>query len=148
MRGRTACACWHANNKDEERDTPPAEPLLVKLIERQQQDGTATLILLDEVMMYAHAKAGVAEEWVAHLRNFFQFLTQAVAKIDRATIVASILATDPSRMTDALGRRILRDIADIFRRQREEGVQPVQREDVAEVLRRRLLRVREHPRSQ
>ena len=138
LAGADGLRLLHADNKDEERDTPPAEPLLVKLIERQQRDGTATLILLDEVMMYAHAKAGVAEEWVAHLRNFFQYLTQAVAKIDRAAIVASILATDPARTTDTLGRRILRDIADIFRRQREEGVQPVQREDVAEVLRRRF----------
>lgn len=138
LAGADGLRLLHAANEDEERDTPPAEPLLVKLIERQQRDGTATLILLDEVMMYANAKAGVAEEWVAHLRNFFQYLTQAVAKIDRAAIVASILATDPSRTTDTLGRRRLRDIADIFRRQREEGVQPVQREDVAEVLRRRF----------
>lgn len=138
LAGAEGLRLLHADNEDEERDTPPAEPLLVKLIERQQRDGTATLILLDEVMMYAHAKAGVAEEWVAHLRNFFQYLTQAVSKIDRAAIIASILATDPSRTTDALGRKILRDIADIFRRQREEGVQPVRREDVAEVLRRRF----------
>ena len=138
LAGAEGLRLLHANNEDEERDTPPAEPLLVKLIEQQQRDGAATLILLDEVMMYAHAKAGVAGEWVVHLRNFFQYLTQAVAKIDRAAVVASILATDPSRMTDTLGKKILRDIADIFRRQREEGVQPVQREDVAEVLRRRF----------
>lgn len=138
LAGADGLRLLHANNEDEERDTPPAEPLLVKLIERQQRDGTATLILLDEVMMYAHAKAGVAEEWVTHLQNFFQYLTQAVAKIDRAVIVASILSTDPSRTTGALGRRILRDIAAIFRRQREEGVQPVQKEDVTEVLRRRF----------
>lgn len=138
LAGAEGLRLLHADNEDEERDTPPAEPLLVKLIERQQRDGTATLILLDEVMMYAYAKAVVDEEWVTHLRNFFQYLTQAVAKIDRAAIVASILATDPSRTTDTLGRKILRDIADIFRRQREEGVQPVQKEDVAEVLRRRF----------
>ena len=37
-----------------------------------------------------------------------------------------------------MGKEILRDLADIFRRQSEEGVQPVQKEDVAEVLARRF----------
>ena len=138
LAGADGLRLLHANDEDEERDTPPAEPLLVKLIERQERDGTATLILLDEVMMYAHAKAEQDKEWVRQLQNFFQYLTQAVARIDRAAIVASILATEPSRMTDDLGRRVLRDIAAVFRRQREEGVQPVQKEDVAEVLRRRF----------
>ena len=88
--------------------------------------------------MYARAKAAGGGDWVAHLRNFFQYLTQAVTKIDRAAIVASLLATDPARQNDPLGKQILRDFADIFRRQREEGVQPVQKKDVAEVLRRRF----------
>ena len=138
LAGAEGLRMLHADNEDAERDTPPADPLLIKLIERQQRDGTATLILLDEVMMYAHAKARMAPEWVTHLQNFFQYLTQAVAKVDRAAIVASILATDPSRMTDELGKTVLREIAAILRRQREEGVQPVQKEDVAEVLRRRF----------
>ncbi|WP_420636577.1 hypothetical protein [Candidatus Palauibacter sp.] len=138
LAGSDGLRMLHAENLDAERDTPPAEPLLVKLIERQQEDGSATLILLDEVMMYARAKAAMEGDWVSHLRNFFQYLTQAVTKIDRAAIVASILATDPSRQNDPLGKEILRDFSDIFRRQREEGVQPVQKEDVAEVLRRRF----------
>ena len=138
LAGAEGLRMLHADNEDAERDTPPADPLLIKLIERQQRDGTATLILLDEVMMYAHAKAQMAPEWVTHLQNFFQYLTQAVAKVDRAAIIASILATDPSRMTDELGKTVLREIAAILRRQREEGVQPVQKEDVAEVLRRRF----------
>ena len=138
LAGADGLRILHANDLDEERDTPPAEPLLVKLIERQQRDGAATLILLDEVMMYARAKAAEGGDWVAHLRNFFQYLTQAVTKIDRAAIVASLLATDPARQNDPLGKQILRDFADIFRRQREEGVQPVQKKDVAEVLRRRF----------
>ena len=138
LAGADGLRILHANDLDEERDTPPAEPLLVKLIERQQRDGAATLILLDEVMMYARAKAAGGGDWVAHLRNFFQYLTQAVTKIDRAAIVASLLATDPARQNDPLGKQILRDFADIFRRQREEGVQPVQKKDVAEVLRRRF----------
>ena len=129
----------HANDLDEERDTPPAEPLLAKVIALQQQrDGAATLILLDEMMMYARGKAAQDGDWVTHLRNFFQYLTQAVTKIDRAAIVASLLATDPARQNDPIGKEILRDLSDIFRRQQEEGVQPVQKEDVAEVLQRRF----------
>ncbi len=138
LAGSDGLRILHADDLAEERDTPPAEPLLVKLIERRQRDGSATLILVDEVMMYARARAAAGGDWIAHLRNFFQYLTQAVAKIDRAAIVASILATDPAKQNDPLGKEILRDISDIFRRQREEGVQPVQREDVAEVLRRRF----------
>ena len=123
----------------EERDTAPAEPLLLEVIERQQKaDGRATLILLDEVMMYARAKAAQDRSWVDRLQNFFQALTQAVAKVDRAAIVASLLATDPAKTGDALGKAVLRDLANIFQRQREEGIQPVQKEDVAEVLRRRF----------
>jgi len=138
LAGAEGLRILHANDLDEERDTPPAEPLLVSLIERQQRGGAATLILLDEVMMYARARAAMSADWRAHLRNFFQYLAQAVAKVDRAAMVVSILATDPDRQNDPEGRRILGDLADIFRRQREEGVQPVQKEDVAEVLRRRF----------
>ena len=139
LAGADGLCILHAEDLDEERDTPPAEPLLVKLIELQQRrDRSATLILLDEVMMYARAKAAAGGDWAAHLRNFFQYLTQAVTKIDRAAIVASLLATDPSRQNDPLGKEILRDFSDIFRRQREEGVQPVQKKDVAEVLLRRF----------
>ena len=124
---------------EEERDTAPAEPLLVKIIERQQMaDGRATLILLDEVMMYARAKAVQDQSWVHRLQNFFQALAQAVAKVDRAAVVASLLATDPAKTGDAFGRAVLRDLANIFQRQREEGIQPVQKSDVAEVLRRRF----------
>ncbi|MDE0626645.1 MAG: DUF499 domain-containing protein [Bryobacterales bacterium] len=123
----------------EERDTAPAEPLLVEIIERQQEaDGRATLILLDEVMMYARAKAAQDPSWVHRLQNFFQALTQAVAKVDRAAVVASLLATDPAKTGDAFGKAVLRDLANIFQRQREEGIQPVQKSDVAEVLRRRF----------
>ncbi|MYB97271.1 MAG: ATP-binding protein [Gemmatimonadetes bacterium] len=138
LAGTDGLRILHGDDLDEERDTPPAEPLLVKLIERQQRDGSATLILLDEVMMYARSRAIGGGDWLAHLRNFFQYLTQAAAKIDRAAIVASLLATEPGRQNDPLGKGILRNLADIFRRQSEEGVQPVQKEDVAEVLARRF----------
>ncbi len=131
----------HGGDFADERDTAPAEPLLVEVIERQQRaDGRGTLVLLDEVMMYARAKAARDRSWVDRLQNFFQALTQAVAKVDRAAIVASLLATDPAKTSDSLGKGVLRDLANIFLRQREEGVQPVQKGDVAEVLRRRFFK--------
>ena len=127
----------HAEGEDAERDTPPAEPLLVKLLEIPQRQDVATLILVDEVLMYARQKVGIDPSWRARVVDFFQYLVQAVTKVDRAAMVASLLATDPKK-ADALGRELQSDLFGIFRRQREEGVQPVGREDVAEVLRRRF----------
>lgn len=59
--------------------------------------------------------------------------------MDRSAIVASLLATDP-RKSDTLGKEITQELYAIFRREREEGVQPVLKEDVAEVLRRRFFK--------
>ena len=128
----------HAEGRDEERETPPAEPLLRKLIEKPQENGLATLILVDEVLMYAREKAGINPVWRSRIEDFFQYLTQAVTKVDRAAIVASLLATDPGKQRGELGSALMSGLFDVFRRQREEGVQPVRKEDVAEVLRRRF----------
>ena len=95
------------------------------------------LVLIDEVLMYAREKVAQDKEWRAQLVNFFQYLTQAATKVDRCCIVASLLATDP-RKSDTLGREIQAELYDIFQRQREEAVEPVVKEDVAEVLRRRF----------
>ena len=51
--------------------------------------------------------------------------------------MASLLASDPNKYDD-LGESLQSELFDVFRRQREEGVQPVSREEVVEVLRRRL----------
>ena len=48
------------------------------------------------------------------------------------------MATDPRKTGDELGRQLLGDFYDIFRREKEEGVEPVVKQDVAEVLRRRF----------
>ncbi len=143
----------HGEDRAEERETPPAEPLLVKLLEIPLDRGLGTLILVDEVLMYAREKAGQDRVWRDRIVDFFQYLSQAVTKVDRAAIVASLLATDPARQQGVEGRRLIADLFDVFRRQREEGVQPVRKEDVAEVLRRRFfepdsLRDREPWRSQ
>ena len=128
----------HADDRAEERETPPAEPLLTKLLEIPGRRGLATLVLVDEVLMYAREKAGLDPIWRDRIQDFFQYLNQAVAKVDRAAIVASLLATDPSKEQGDLGARLKADLFAVFRRQREEGVQPVRRQDVAEVLRRRF----------
>jgi len=129
----------HAEDRDEERQSPPAENLLVDLLSMPARDGLATLLLLDEVLTFARAKIDLDESWRGKLQGFFQYLTQAVTKVDRCAMVASLLATDP-RKSDKPGKEITRELYAIFRREREEGVQPVVKEDVAEVLRRRFFK--------
>ena len=129
----------HADGKDAERDTPPAEPLVVELLSKPQQDGLATLVLIDEVLMYIRAQVETASDSRGRLISFFQYLTQAVVKVDRCAMVASLLASDP-RKHDAFGNELLRDVSEVFGRQMEEDASPVSKEDVAEVLRRRFFK--------
>ena len=138
LAGADGLRAIHGEGRDEERETPPAEPLLTKLLEIPARQGLATLILVDEVLMYAREKAGLAPVWRERLVDFFQYLTQAVVKVDSAAIVASLLATDPAKQQGDLGRRLTDELFSVFRRQREEGVQPVRKQDVAEILRRRF----------
>ncbi len=137
LAGSEGLRLLHPEDKDAERDSPPAESLLVKLLEMPAKQGLATLILIDEVLMYVRQKVGVDPAWRARLIDFFQYLTQAVTKVDGCALVASLLATDP-RKSDNLGKELTQELYAIFRREREEGVQPVLKEDVAEVLRRRF----------
>ena len=51
----------HAEGKDEERETPPAEPLMVELLSKPQEEGLSTLVLLDEVLMYLRGQVEVAQ---------------------------------------------------------------------------------------
>jgi hypothetical protein len=127
----------HPDGQDAERDAAPAEPLLVELLARPAKQGLATLVLIDETLMYVREKVGLDPVWRGRLINFFQYLTQAATKVDSCAIVASLLATDPHK-SDTLGKELTQELYAIFRREREEGVQPVLKEDVAEVLRRRF----------
>ncbi len=127
----------HAEGRDEERETPPAEPLVVDLLSRPQEDGLSTLVLLDEALMYIRAQVETNPATRGRLIAFFQYLTQAVVKVDRCAMVVSLLASDP-RKHDDLGTELLRDVSDVFGRQMEEDASPVSKEDVAEVLRRRF----------
>ena len=127
----------HAQGRDEERETPPAEPLVAELLAIPQKDGLSTLVLLDEVLMYMRTQIENDPAWRGRLVSFFQYLTQAVVKVDRCAMVASLLASDP-RKHDELGNELLRDVSEVFGRQKEEDASPVSKEDVAEVLRRRF----------
>ena len=89
--------------------------------------------------MYVRAQAENAPDWRGRLISFFQYLTQAVVKVDRCAMVASLLASDP-RKHDAFGNELLREVSEVFGRQMEEDASPVSKEDVAEVLRRRFFK--------
>ena len=129
----------NAEGKDEERDTPPAEPLIVGLLSKPQEEGLSTLVLLDEALMYLRAQAETDQSARGRMVAFFQYLTQAVVKADRCAMVASLLASDPGKH-DELGNKILREVSEVFGRQTEEDASPVSKEDVSEVLRRRFFK--------
>ena len=129
----------HAEGRDEERETPPAEPLMVELLSKPQAEGLSTLVLLDEMLMYVRTRVETDPAARGSLVSFFQYLTQAVVKVDRCAMVASLLASDP-RKHDDFGNELLRDVSEVFGRQMEEDASPVSKEDVAEVLRRRFFK--------
>ena len=139
LAGNNGLRLLHGNNLDEERDekSPPSEEVLSDLLCYPARDGQATLILIDEVLMFARLKVGQDAEWQQRLNYFFQCLTQAASKVDTCCVVASLLATDPTR-SDERGRQIMAELENVFSRQREELIQPVGKEDAAEVLRRRF----------
>ncbi len=140
LAGDAGLKLLHAEGKADERETAPAESTLEELLEIPANEGLGVLILMDEVLMYAKEKVLQDRGWRDRLRNFFQYLTQAATKVKGCCVVASLLATDPNKTGDQLGRELLSDFYDIFRREKEEGVEPVVKEDVAEVLRRRFFK--------
>lgn len=135
--GNAGLSLLHVDGKAEERESAPAENLLTDLLEIPVKEDLGVLILIDEVLMYAREKIAQDREWRVKLVNFFQYLTQAVTKVNRCCVVASLLASDPNK-SDTYGKEIIGELYDIFKRQREEAVEPVVKEDVAEVLRRRF----------
>ena len=127
----------NAGNGTAERESAPAENVLTDLLELPVKNGLGVLILIDEVLMYVREKVATDTTWRYRMANFFQYLTQAATKVDRCCIVASLLASDPSK-GDRFGRQLQGELYDIFQRQREEAVEPVEKSDVAELLRRRF----------
>ena len=121
----------------EERDDPPVTGPLKEVFQYPTERGQSVLILLDEVLMYVQNRVGANPSSRKPLINFFQCLTQAVSKVDRCCLIASILASDLS-VYDKMGKQLERDIAKIFGRKEDESVRPVDKQDIAEVLRRRF----------
>jgi len=136
--GNDGLKLLHADGKAEELKAPPATADMAKLLSIPLQSGMGTLVLLDEVLLYAKMKCHMEPGYLDVLLGFFQYLTQAAAKVDRCCIVASLLSSEPKDQSDQVGKKIVSDLYDIFQRQREAAVQPVEKDDVAEVLRRRL----------
>jgi predicted AAA+ superfamily ATPase len=137
LAGSDGLRLLHAEGHDAERESAPAENLLVELLAIPEKDDLATLVLIDEVLMYAREKVGLDPAWRSRLVNFFRYLTQAATKIKRCAVVATLLASEPGK-SDTLGKEIASELFTIFRREREEGIQLVLKEDVAEILRRRF----------
>lgn len=123
-----------------ERSTPPATNVMEALLELAGEDGNGVLILFDEVLWFVRVMADMDRQWVGRMREFMHSLTQAVAKVPRCCLVASLLASDPGKM-DELGKQISKELYDEFKRVADEGIQPVESQDVPEILRRRLLKL-------
>ncbi|NLF19752.1 MAG: ATP-binding protein, partial [Lentisphaerae bacterium] len=137
LAGEAGLLVLNAGKSADERESAPAENTLTELLELPVKEGLGVLILIDEVLMYVREKVSADRTWRDRMVNFFQYLTQAATKVDRCCVVASLLASDPAK-SDTSGRQLQGELYDIFQRQREAIVEPVVKEDVAEVLRRRF----------
>jgi hypothetical protein len=125
------------NPDGSERTSPPATNVMVDLLELARADIPAVLILFDEVLWFARTMVDVDPAWTGRLKDFMHSLTQAVAKVPQCCLVVSLLASDTNKM-DAIGKQISKELFDELKRVADEGIQPVERQDVPEILRRRL----------
>jgi hypothetical protein len=123
-----------------ERDTPPATGVMENLLKLARKDIPGVLILFDEVLWFVRVMADIDPTWISRMREFLHSLTQAVAKVPQCCLVASLLASDVSKM-DERGRQISSEMYNEFRRVADEGIQPVESQDVPEILRRRLFKL-------
>ena len=126
-------------------DTPPADTLWAQLLSEVEASGHGALILIDEFLMWAHDAAspdpaGQRQDrgpvWYDRFKNFFQRLSQAVESSSRSCLVVSLLATDPQK-NDEVGKATLMACNNGLNRQASLQ-SPVEKDDLAELLRRRL----------
>lgn len=123
-----------------ERASPPATGVMEDLLKLACKDVASVLILFDEVLWFVRVMADIDRAWIGRMREFLHSLTQAVAKVPQCCLVASLLASDVNKMDD-LGKQISKDLYDEFKRVADEGIQPVESQDVPEILRRRMLKL-------
>jgi hypothetical protein len=129
-------------DRDEKKpdfDTPPADTVWAELIHEVEVKGEPVLILADEFLMWAHDAASRPDggmEWRDRLKNFWQRLSQAVEGSERSCLVVSLLASLPEKQ-DEVGLAILNACNNGLNRQASMQA-PVERDDLAELLRRRL----------
>ena len=141
LAGADGLRMMRADGQDQERDTPPSDLVLEDLFKVPAKQGLGVLLLMDEVMMWVsdrakHPQSG--DHFFTQFENFLQSLTQAVAKAPTCALVVSLLASDPKK-DDTRGRELLARMSAVLKRTEDEPFLPVGRDDVAEVLRRRLL---------
>jgi hypothetical protein len=126
-------------------DTPPADTLWAEILQDVEAQGTGALILIDEFLMWAHDAAspdpgGQRQDrgavWYDRFKNFFQRLAQAVESSRQSCLVVSLLATDPDK-NDEIGKAVLSACNNGLNRQASLQ-SPVEKDDLAELLRRRL----------
>jgi hypothetical protein len=126
-------------------DTPPADTLWAEIFSEVEAAGCGALILIDEFLMWAHDAAspdstglsqGRGPDWYERFKNFFQRLSQATEASSRSCLVVSLLATDPQK-NDEVGKAVLNACNNGLNRQASLQ-SPVEKDDLAELLRRRL----------
>jgi len=141
LAGSDGLRLMRGDGQDAERDTPPSDLVLEELLGLPAKAGLGTLLLMDEVMMWVSDRAKhpvTGDHFFTQFENFLQSLTQAVAKVPSCALVVSLLASDPKK-DDNRGRELLARMSAVLKRTEDEAFLPVGRDDVAEVLRRRLL---------
>ena len=126
-------------------DTPPADTLWAEILREVEATGQGALIMVDEFLMWAHDAAspdptGESKDrgtfWYDRLKNFFQRLAQAVESSGQSCLVVSLLASEPSKKDD-VGEAVLNACNGGLGRQ--ASIQsPVEKDDLAELLRRRM----------
>lgn len=127
----------YARLKNHDEDfTIPAEPVLVDLLKAPQQEGLGTLILVDEAVLYYRSLVNNNPRMLGTIKDFYQLLTQATAKVERAALAASLMASK-IEANDPTGVQCLSALEEVFERI-AEPLEPVTRDDIAEILRRRL----------
>ena len=120
----------------EDRYITPAEPILVELLKTPQASGLSTLVLIDEALSYMRRAVNGDPNRLGVLQDFFQMLTQAIAKVDGAALVSSLISHDMVS-DDPVSVRCMDALENVFRRV-EETTEPVSGGDIPELLRRRL----------